>query len=190
MKKNKVFYIIIMALSVVLVIASFIINVLSLMSKIDNIYLIVTACISIIALLSALYYLSKGHKKDEAIFLKYFTGTIAVAELINLMYVSTIEPYFVLLCGLSIVGLTVLTVGKDLGVKLSFTICSILLLLKVILLIVSGIKTENLFGNFNTPNNIAFLRMFADFTITLITSICIYAKYIDKAERKNNKLPK
>lgn len=181
MKKNKVIYTTAMILSILFVLASFIFNVLSIMSNV-NVYAIISAVVSVLALFAALYYLSKGHKKEDAIFLKYLTGAMMVSELVNLLYVATTKPYVVAMCGVCLICITILTFGKDLGMKFSFVLCGIILALRLALVIINGIKAPNLFETI-TQDSVSFLRSFADFSIAFIVTVCIYGKYIDKTER-------
>lgn len=149
--------------------------------KAENSFLLITALLTILALLAALFYFLKGAGKNAAGFFKLFMSFYALAEFCSIISASGLtvnQPAAIAVSAAIFALLILLAAGTDLGKTKSVLICVGILVLSVISLAGAII----LFGG--TPLGLVLtLRAAANLVLAVLTGIMVIAKYVDKTRR-------
>ena len=156
-------------------------GIFAVLHKSENIFMGITALLTVLALLAALIYILRGAKKNAAGFFKLFMSFYALAEFFSIISSSSLavdQPAAVAVNAAIFALLILLAAGTDLGKAKSFLICGGIFVLSL----VSVVGAIILFGG--TPLGIVLtLRAGAHMLLAVLTGIMVIAKYIDKTRR-------
>ena len=152
----------------------------------DNLYMIVTAVLTVLALLAALIYFSKGAKKNAHAFFKIFMSCYALAEFASIISSSGLavdQPAAVAVNAAIFALLILLAVGTDLGKLKSALLCIAVIVLALISLVGAIIMYPGVLRGGTPLGTVFALRAGANLCLALLTGIMVAAKYADKASR-------
>jgi len=152
----------------------------------ENAFLIVTALLTVLALLAALIYVLKGAKKKAASYFKAFMICYALAEFSSILSASGLavnQPAAVAVNAAIFMLLILLAIGTDLGRTKSFLICGAVIVLALGLLIGAVVLFPGVLRGGTALGTVFALRAGANLVLALLTGIMVAAKYADKARR-------
>ena len=147
----------------------------------DVIFIVIFTAATVCALISGFLYLSHGYKKNAAAYFKGYVWILLINEIFTVIWVSkTTDSYLLkLIWTISLVLLTILTVGKDLGKTKSFAITGLFLAGKVFVFIYFLSRMQVL-----GSGGIDIVLGYAGQIIMAITTgLMVCGKYLDKAAR-------
>lgn len=131
-----------------------------------------------ISYFAGLLYAFSGYKKDAAKYYKVFMFFVAVSEVLSFVgKLTRSEPALIttILSGICVAIALSLTFIKDLGSKMSVSLCSICLAIHSFNLIYTIINASTKFQAISGP--------LSDFMLLVIALVFVLAKYEDKAAR-------
>lgn len=154
--------------------------------KTDNSFMLVTALLTILALLAALVYFLKGAGKNAAGFFKLFMSFYALAEFSSIISASgraVDQPAAVAVSAAIFALLILLAAGTDLGKKKSALICAAIFVLSLVSLVGAAILFPGVLRGGTPLGTVFTLRASANLILALLTGIMVGAKYLDKTRR-------
>lgn len=136
---------------------------------------------TICALISGFLYLVHGYKKNAAAYFKGYVWILLINEIFTVIWNNEIAGsyYLKFIWTISLVLLTILTVGKDLGKTKSFTVAGLFLVGKLIFLIYFLSKMQAL----GSSGIYLVLGAAGQIVLAITTALMVCGKYLDKAER-------
>ena len=175
LRTDKPIYKVILVFNLLLIVAAVVLTIIGICGE-GGTPRIISAIFRLAALLFAGFYILFGYSKDAAKYYKIFGimyMLVIVLGMISGIFDTTSVP--IIICDvLIVIGILALTFAKDLGKKISFIICAVLVLLQIALTVLIY---------FEGDPTIVKINMFIGIDLACLYGIMTYAKYLDKAER-------
>lgn len=146
-----------------------------------NIWQTIEIVADLIACVVALFYLIEGYSKGLAKRYKLFLIVTAInAFAVTVLSLGEKTPILsMIMCSLAFIILLVLSLSKNLGKTKSYICCGLLFLIRF-----SGLISNIVMMNGKLPA-INFALFLSQITLAILVFVSTYAKYTDKALRKN-----
>lgn len=144
-----------------------------------DVYQKIEAVTDIIASLIATYYLIEGYSKDVSSHYKTCVGVAAINALVVIAIIfakQSAEIVTIFACVLAFAMLVGLLVVKNLGKAMSYTMCAIIVIIRLLGLLFA-------YANVHTIFNSEITLLFAQLCLAITIGIITYAKYVDKTSR-------
>ena len=186
MSKKKGSGVLIIVINLLGILISVAAGVFSVVRDSDNLYMVVTAVLTVLALLAALVYFLKGAKKNAAAFFKLFMSCYALAEFSSIISSSGLavdQPAAVAVNAAIFALLILLAVGTDLGKMKSFLLCIGVIVLALASLVGALIMFPGVLRGGTPLGTVFALRSGANLCLALLTGAMVIAKYADKTRR-------
>ena len=184
---NKKVVAITSVINLVLISISMLMDLLALFGKEADLYVRADAMFSILAIGAAANYIFSGYVKGEGKNLRYFLGAVALSQFVLTIRVAKFDPVSVALMAACLVIAVVLTVGKDLGKKVSLLLCACYLAIKAFAAVFCIIGLPESFGlKAGDVEYLTQVRSIVEILVAVIILICMIGKYMDKASRGRN----
>ena len=168
------------------VLASLAAGIFAIVRNPGNSFMIVTAVLTVLALLAALIYFLKGAKKNAAAFFKIFMSCYALAEFSSIISSSGLavdQPAAVAVNAAIFALLILLAVGTDLGKTKSFLLCLGVIVLALASFVGALIMFPGVLRGGTPLGTVFALRSGANLCLALLTGAMVAAKYADKTRR-------
>lgn len=186
LKQNQTTRLFIVLISVLFIAAGVLANGYVITSGEANFVAVLESILIIVALVSALFYIFLGYKKDAAHYFKLFLYLFALAQLVSIVN-ATFNPEHttlsVALAALTYAPVLILASAKDLGRRVSLILCGIVIAVYLFIFVGAAftypgsLRGDTSFGTF------VLIRDGALLLLSLIMGVITFAKYVDKAER-------
>jgi len=175
LKTKNATYKVILIVALICIVAALVESAICVSNAAFGVTMQVVCVCNIAALIYAAFYILAGYNKDNANFYKIFGAIYALAQIVDLAFLGTVNAGYVvmLFAALILAAILVLVFSKDLGKQKSMTICIVLVALTAALTIcaASGVLVEVV--------GMYWVKLVLACLYTLMT----FAKYVDKAAR-------
>ncbi len=141
------------------------------------------AVFAIVSMVAAFFYVFRGASKDSAKYFRLFLISFAAYEWMMLVSSAMFGMLPVALTSIAYVFIVILIVTKDLGKLKSLLCCGAVFATKLAVSIATIIKFPGYFRGGDALGTAYIIVTAGEVALSVIMTLCVYAKYVDKTER-------